>query len=199
MMRKGMEQRVTQLLAAAGEGDRTALEELVPIIYDHLRMLARARMACERPGHTLQATALVHEAYLRLFDESGGGTDWQSRHHFYAAAAEAMRRVLVDAARRRRSRKRGGDWQRHPLHETTPDPDTGAVDGLALDRALDDIRRRDTRLYDITMLRHLCGLTNEQTASLLGVSSRTVRRDWSVAQLCLQEAIGRESEDRGPP
>ncbi len=181
--------RVTQLLAAAREGDPHAVRDLMPLVYEHLRELAAGRMAGERRGHTLQATALVHEAYLRLFPEGAPALDWKGRGQFYGAAAEAMRRILVDRARQRQAGKRGGGRQRVPLEQAEPVVDDESIDLLALDRALDELRQRDERTYDVAMLRHFCGLTAEQTANALGISPRTVRREWSVAQLVLHEAL----------
>jgi RNA polymerase sigma factor (TIGR02999 family) len=189
--------RVTQLLAAVGRGDRAASAELMPLIYEHLRALAGRRMAHEPPGQTLQATALVHEAYLRLFGDGAGEADWSSRFHFYAAAAEAMRRILVDQARQRRSKKRGGDRRRVPLNRVEAGPDEEPVDHLALDHALEELKTRDQTMYDVAMLRHFCGLTNEQAARALGVSPRTTKRKWSVAQLCLQETMKKAQATEG--
>ncbi len=183
--------RVTELLAAASAGDRAAAEELMPLVYEHLRALARGRMAREAPGRTMQATALVHEAYLRLFGENAPNTNWKNRGHFYATAAEAMRRILVDQARSRGRQKRGGDYRRVPLDEVELVLDDASIDLLALDGALEELKRRDRRTYDVAMLRHFCGLTNEQTATVLDVSTRTVRQEWSVARLCLREALAR--------
>jgi RNA polymerase sigma factor (TIGR02999 family) len=182
---------VTQLLAAMGRGDQAAAEELLPLVYDHLRQLARRKVAAEPPGHTLQATDLVHEAYLRLFGEGAASTDWKSRGHFYGAAAEAMRRILVEQVRRRRSRKRGGDRRRVPLDQIDISYENESIDLLALDRALDLLKQHDGRMYEVAMLRHFCGLTNEQSARVLDISPRTVRQDWSVARLWLQEAMTR--------
>jgi RNA polymerase sigma factor (TIGR02999 family) len=161
----------------------------MPLVYDHLRDLAAGRMAGERRGHTLQATALVHEAYLRLFPGGAPVLDWKSRGQFYGAAAEAMRRILVDRARERRAGKRGGGRKRVPLDQAEPGLEDESIDLLALDRALDELRQRDERTYDVAMLRHFCGLTTEHTARALGISPRTVRREWSVAQLVLHEAL----------
>jgi RNA polymerase sigma factor (TIGR02999 family) len=189
--------RVTQLLAAVGQGDQAAADELMPAIYEHLRRLARGRLAGETPGNTLQATALVHEAYLRLFGDDIKTGDWTNRYHFYAAAAEAMRRILVERSRHRRSKKRGGGMRRVPLDAIDGVIDDEPEDMLALDDALEEIRRRDPRMYDVAMLRHFCGLTNEQTAKTLGTSARTVRREWSVAQLCLQELVKKATTVEG--
>jgi RNA polymerase sigma factor (TIGR02999 family) len=178
---------VTQLLAAIGEGDPAATDELLPLVYTELRTLACKRMAAEPPGHTLQATALVHEAYLRLIGE--GETGWNSRGHFYAAAAEAMRRILVEQARKRGRLKHGGGRRRVPLAMVDVAADDESVDLLGLDEALDALKDRDRRMYDVAMLRHFCGLTGDQTANALGISVRTVKRDWSYAQVWLYERI----------
>jgi RNA polymerase sigma factor (TIGR02999 family) len=180
---------VTQVLAAIRAGDRAAVRELLPLVYDHLRSLARQRMAAESPGHTLQATALVHEAYLRLFGDGQPGMDWDCRGQFYAAAAEAMRRILIDQARRRRARKRGGGRQRVPLDEAEIAIEEQSIDLLALDKALDLLKDRDEDLYQIVMLRFFGGLTEEQTAKALGVTDRTVRRHWAVARLWLRKEM----------
>jgi RNA polymerase sigma factor (TIGR02999 family) len=179
--------QITQLLAAIGSGDRAASDELLPLVYDQLRVLARKKMAGESPGHTLQPTALVHEAYLRLV---GDAADWDSRGHFYVAAAEAMRRILVERARRYDRQKHGGGRQRVPLagaDVATQDDD--AIDVLALDTALRDLQSKDPRLYDVVMLRHFTGLSNEETALALGISERTVSREWSYARLWLVKAL----------
>ncbi|MHC4416803.1 MAG: ECF-type sigma factor [Planctomycetota bacterium] len=181
--------RVTQLLAAIGEGDPAATDELLPLVYTELRALAHKRMAAEPPGHTLEATALVHEAYLRLLGE--GGTSWNSRGHFYGAAAEAMRRILVERARKRGRIKHGGGRRRVPLTRVDVPIDEESVDLLGLDEALEELKDRDRRMYDVAMLRQFCGLTSEQTAKALGVSVRTVKREWSYAQVWLYERISR--------
>jgi RNA polymerase sigma factor (TIGR02999 family) len=192
--------RVTQLLAAVSKGDPNASDELLPLVYERLRRLAHRKMAAEPPGHTLQATALVHEAYLRLFGDAAEPGDWTSSRHFYGAAAEAMRRILVEAARQRRSKKRGGDRQRTPLDRVEVGGEGEPIDPLALDEALRLLKQRDERMYDVAMLRHFCGLTNEQTARVLGISPRTVRQDWSVARLWLQEAMTTAATaSEGPP
>jgi RNA polymerase sigma factor (TIGR02999 family) len=179
--------RVTQLLAAIGKGNPTATDELLPLIYEELRSLAHRKMDAEPPGHTLQATALVHEAYLRLL--GGGETSWNSRGHFYAAAAEAMRRILVEWARKRGRIKHGGGRRRMPLAAAGLVVDEDSVDLLGLDKALEALKERDRRMYDVAMLRHFCGLTAEQTANALGLSARTVKREWSCAQTWLYERI----------
>jgi RNA polymerase sigma factor (TIGR02999 family) len=189
--------RVTQLLAAIGEGDPGATDELLPLVYEELRRLAHRRMADEPPGQTLQATALVHEAYLRLIGDADAS--WHSRGHFYGAAAEAMRRILVESARKRGRLKHGGGCRRVPLAAAEIAVDEEQVDLLGLDEALEELKQRDRRMYDVAMLRHFCGLTNEQTAKALDVSTRTVKREWSYAQVWLYERIerGRKSESTG--
>ncbi|MHC4992523.1 MAG: sigma-70 family RNA polymerase sigma factor [Planctomycetota bacterium] len=189
-MSEKLETRVTQLLGAIGAGDRAARDELLPVVYEELRTLARSRMAEEAPGHTLQATALVHEAYLRLLGE--GEANWENRRHFYGAASEAMRRILVEHARRRQTRKRGGDRRRVDLELIGGAFDEEPADTLSLDRSLDALRQRDERMYDIAMLRHFCGLTNEETARSLEISPRTVRREWGYARLWLRKAMKSE-------
>jgi RNA polymerase sigma factor (TIGR02999 family) len=186
------------LLKAAGAGDHAAAGELMPLVYEHLRGLARQRMAGESPGRTLQATALVHEAYLRLFNDGASERDWKSRGHFYAAAAEAMRRILIDQARSRHRQKRGGGRRRIPLDEVDLVLGDPSIDLEALDGALEHLKQRDRRTYDVAMLRHFCGLTNEQTAKVLEVSPRTVRHEWSVARLWLREAIATGAAGKGP-
>ncbi|MHC4140311.1 MAG: sigma-70 family RNA polymerase sigma factor [Planctomycetota bacterium] len=185
--------QITQLLAAIGSGDRAASDELLPLVYDQLRGLARKKMAGESPGHTLQPTALVHEAYLRLV---GDASDWDSRGHFYVAAAEAMRRILVERARRYDRQKHGGGRQRVPLAGADAAADENdPIDVLALDTALRDLQSKDPRLYDVVMLRHFTGLSNEETALTLGISERTVSREWSYARLWLVKALTPDEDD----
>ncbi len=185
------ETRVTQLLGAIGAGDPAAQDELLPMIYEELRSLARGRMAAESPGHTLQTTALVHEAYLRLLGD--GDATWQNRRHFYGAASEAMRRILVEHARRRHAQKRGGDRRRVDLELIGGAFDEEPADTLGLDRSLEELKQRDERMYDIAMLRHFCGLTNDQTARTLDISPRTVRREWGYARLWLRNTMKSDS------
>jgi RNA polymerase sigma factor (TIGR02999 family) len=186
------ESRVTQLLAAIGEGDPDATDELLPLVYTELRALAHKRMAAEPAGHTLEATALVHEAYLRLLGD--GETSWNSRGHFYGAAAEAMRRILVERARKRGRIRHGGGRKRVPLTRGDVPIDEDSVDLLGLDEALEELKDRDRRMYDVAMLRQFCGLTSEQTARALDVSERTVKREWSYAQVWLYERISRDAQ-----
>src|SRR2546423_1770080 len=158
---------VTQLLDAAAAGDRRAAADLLPLVYDELRQLAAARMASEAPDHTLQPTALVHEAYLRLVGPADAAY-WDGRGHFFAAAAEAMRRILIEAARRRKAQKRGGDARRVDLPDL---PAASAVpddDLLALDDALDELDQHDSQAARLVKLRYFAGLTHQQAADALG-------------------------------
>lgn len=180
-------ERVTRLLRECG-GDERAWAELLPIVYDELRQIARRRMAGERSAHTLDATALVHEAWMRLVDDRG--MDWKSRRHFFGAAAEAMRRVLVDHARRVKSLKRGGERERVPITIC----DLGVEDDpdrlLALDDALEVLGAEDARAAEVARLRFFAGLDVEETAHALEVSERTVMREWAYARARLAELLG---------
>jgi RNA polymerase sigma-70 factor, ECF subfamily len=174
---------VTELLLAWSNGDDGALEQLVPLVEVELRRLARGYMARERPDHTLQTTALVNEAFVRLTDARQ--VRWQDRAHFLGISARLMRRVLVDHARRRGFHKRGGDAQRVTLQDDlvrTPDP---AFDVVALDRALEALAKFDMRKSRIVELRFFGGLSVEETADVLQVSTDTVKRDWRLAKLWL--------------
>jgi len=174
---------VTELLRAWSNGDDGALEQLVPLVEVELRRLARGYMARERPDHTLQTTALVNEAFVRLTDARQ--VRWQDRAHFLGISARLMRRVLVDYARRRGFHKRGGDAQRVTLQDDlvrTPDP---AFDVVALDRALEALAKFDMRKSRIVELRFFGGLSVEETADVLQVSTDTVKRDWRLAKLWL--------------
>jgi RNA polymerase sigma factor (TIGR02999 family) len=179
---------VTRILSAIEQGDPRAAELLLPLVYDELRRLAAQRLAQEKPGQTLQATALVHEAYLRLVD----GTQvqsWNSRGHFFAAAAEAMRRILVDAARRKRRPKHGGGRRRLPLKPLGLPADDRADDLIALNDALDDLARREPTKAELVKLRYFAGLSLEEAASCLGISPVTAKRYWSVARAWLFAAL----------
>lgn len=177
---------VTLLLDAAAAGDPKAAAELLPLVYDELRKLAAARLAHENPGQTLQATALVHEAYLRLVGSRPQG--WDARAHFFAAAAEAMRRILIDRARRRQARKHGGDLRRVELDDgaaaTEPD-DQAAADLLALDEALRQFEREDPAKARLVKLRYFAGLSIREAAAALGVSPATAKRHWTYARAWL--------------
>jgi RNA polymerase sigma factor (TIGR02999 family) len=182
---------VTRILSAIEQGDAHAAEQLLPLIYDELRDLAAHRMAEEAPGQTLQATALVHEAYLRLVDTTTAQR-WDSRGHFFAAAAEAMRRILVERARHKKSLKGGGLLQRIDLAEVEPAIAQSDDDLLALHEALDKLEAQDKRKADLVKLRFFAGLTNEQAAQTLGISSSTADNDWAYARSWLRLKIREE-------
>jgi len=169
-----------------GGGDRAATDELFPLVYDELRRLAAEAMGHERSSHTLQATALVHEAYLRLVGPEEG---WENRGHFFGAAAQAIRRILVDHARARQSLKRGGDWDRVSLDERAMEG-TSAVDLLALDEALGALAAIDARMARLVELRFFAGLTVDQAAEALGVSPATAAREWQFARAWLHAQLG---------
>jgi RNA polymerase sigma factor (sigma-70 family) len=209
---------VTRILSQIHAGDRVAAEQLLPLVYDELRKLARAKLGHEKPGQTLQATALVHEAYLRLVGsdrraEEGekerqreGVTDnesplsvsrslrpsvpaFSSRGHFFAAAAEAMRRILVEAARRKRRIKRGGDREREPLEEDQIAAPEVDGDLIELDAALEKLQAKDSRKAELVKLRYFAGLTQQQAAEALGISVATADRDWAYARAWLRREM----------
>jgi RNA polymerase sigma factor (TIGR02999 family) len=177
----------TELLALWGEGRRDALDELVPFVYSELRRLARAQLARERLGHTLQPTALVNEVFLRL--GSYQRIPWQDRAHFFAVAARIMRRVLVDHARRRRAAKRGGKQEPITLSESHVQGKPLNVDLIALDEALDRLEKKDARQSTVVEMRYFGGLSDEEIAEALGTSVPTVKRDWRVAKLWLRREL----------
>jgi RNA polymerase sigma factor (TIGR02999 family) len=176
---------IPELLAAAERGDPQAAARLLPLVYDELRRLAAQKLAHERPGQTLDATALVHEAYLRLVGER----QFHNRGHFFAAAAEAMRRILVDRARQKRAEKRGGSAQRFNLSESDrvvlPDPDTL----LAVDEALTLLAAEDAQSADLARLRLFAGLSVEEAAEALGLSRATAFRDWAYARAWIADKL----------
>jgi RNA polymerase sigma factor (TIGR02999 family) len=187
---------VTAILSAVRAGDPTAAAELLPLVYDELRDLAAARLTAERPGQTLQPTALVHEAYLRLVGASQP-QDWNGRGHFFAAAAEAMRRILVEAARRKGRARHGGDRRRVAL-----DPDAAPVaapddDLLALDDALARLAVIDPPAARLVELRYFAGLTMPEAADALGVPLRTAERNWTYARAWLRRAVSGDEHDPG--
>jgi len=215
---------VSQILAAIDHGDPRAVEQLLPLVYDELRRLAAAKLAQEKPGQTLQATALVHEAYLRLVGGPGARSQepgasqgdaesqpapgpqplapasFDSRGHFFAAAAEAMRRILVEAARRKGRLKRGGDLARESVKEE--DIAAPEIDGdlIELDSALDKLAAKDHRKAELVKLRYFAGLTIEQAAAALGISTTTADRDWSYARAWLFREMskgGTRARDEG--
>jgi RNA polymerase sigma factor (TIGR02999 family) len=176
---------VTRILSAIEQGDPHAAEELLPLVYDQLRRLAAEKMAQEKPGQTLQATALVHEAYLRLVDVKRT-QQWNSRGHFFAAAAEAMRRILIEQARRKASAKAGGKLQRVDLSEIEPAMPQPELDVVALSDALEQLEKSDPRAAAVVKLRFFAGLTTQEAASALGVSLATAENDWAYAKCCLR-------------
>lgn len=186
---------VTQLLDAAAAGDRRAAADLLPLVYDELRKLAAARMASESPGQTLQPTALVHEAYLRLVgtpiaDVPGSPqSGWDNRGHFFAAAAEAMRRILVDAARRKAAVKHGGELARVELDSEFVATREPREDLVALDEALDRLAAEDSLKAELVKLRYFAGLTLPEAAAALGLSERTAGRHWAFARAWLRRAV----------
>ncbi|MEZ6015620.1 MAG: ECF-type sigma factor [Planctomycetota bacterium] len=182
----------TRLLQLLEDTDRVSAAELLPVVYDELRSLARARMAREQPGHTLQATALVHEAYLRLGRPSEAR--WDGRRHFFAAAAESMRRILVDRARRRSQEKHGGAFDRQPFDEEQIPLEEPDVDVLAIDAALKQLEARDPRAREIVNLRCFVGLTIQETANAMELSTATVEREWRFLRTFLQHAMRLEME-----
>ncbi|MCB9898357.1 MAG: sigma-70 family RNA polymerase sigma factor [Planctomycetes bacterium] len=189
-------EQATVLLQRLSHGDLAAADELLPLVYHELHGLARRLMSGERDNHTLQATALVNEAYLRLVDQAG--TDWESRAHFLRTAARAMRNVLVDHARTRNADKRGGKRARVPLDDALAAYEARALDMLALDTALERLSEMDEQLAQLVELRFFAGLTIPETAKILGVSTPTVERGWRVARLWLRAEIeGRPRLDVG--
>jgi RNA polymerase sigma factor (TIGR02999 family) len=176
---------LTQILSAIEDGDVQAAEDLLPLVYEELRKLAAAKMTREKPGQTLQATALVHEAYLRLV--SGNEADcWDSRGHFFAAAAEAMRRILVEQARRKAGPEAGGGHQRVELSVGSSESPDAQFDLLALSESIDRLQAKDPRSADVVKLRFFAGMTRQQVADALGVSLATVDNDWAYAKVWLR-------------
>ena len=181
---------VTRILSAIEQGDPHAAEELLPLVYDELRRLARQKLARETPGQTLQATALVHEAYLRLVEgDRPSSSSWNSRGHFFGAAAEAMRRILVERARHKLSLKAGGEYRKQDLADIEPAVAGPGIDLLALNEALQKLEIVDKRRADVVKLRFFCGLTIEETAQALGVSTSTADNDWAYARCWLRLEI----------
>jgi RNA polymerase sigma factor (TIGR02999 family) len=180
-------EEVTRMLVDWSGGDREAPARLIPLVYEELRQLARQYLQHERPDHTLQATGLVHEAYLRLVDQST--TTWQNRAHFFGVAAQVMRRILVDYARSHRAEKRGGGWDKLVFDEALAPSDERSIDLVALDDALKDLLVLDPRQSQIVELRFFGGLTNEEVGEVLDVSPRTVKREWRMAKAWLRREI----------
>jgi RNA polymerase sigma factor (TIGR02999 family) len=188
---------VTLILSAIEQGDRYAAGQLLPLVYEELRKLAAQRLAREAPGQTLQATALVHEAYLRLVD-SDKAQAWSSQGHFFAAAAEAMRRILVERARHKRSLKAGGDRQRLEMASIEPAMAGPDDDLLALNEALEKLEGQDKRKADLVKLRFFAGMTIEQAAQVLGISTSTAENYWAYARCWLRLEISDSRPDPQP-
>jgi RNA polymerase sigma factor (TIGR02999 family) len=178
---------VTQLLVNWSNGDRQALERLTPLVYSELRRLASRYLRRERPGHTLQSTALVHEAYLRLIDQRN--VHWQNRAHFFGIAAQLIRRILVDHARSHHAQKRGADACKLSLDEAIATAEKRDLNLVALDDALEDLAQIDEQQSRIVELRFFTGLSIEETAEVLGISPATVKRDWAAAKAWLYREI----------
>lgn len=178
---------VTKILDAIEQGDTGAAERLLPLVYEELRCLATQKMAQENPGHTLQATALVHEAYIRLVGSNIGS--WANRAHFFAAAAEAMRRILIDNARRKQRIKRGADRRRIDINDVDIVVETPSIDLIALDEALSRLVEEDPEVAELVKMRFFAGLTLDQVAAILQISRRTADRNWAYAKAWLYQHI----------
>jgi len=188
---------VTRILSAIEQGDSHAAEQLLPLVYDELRKLAAQRMAQEKPGQTLEATALVHEAYVRLVG-TNASQRWQSRRHFFAAAAEAMRRILVENARRKNSQKHGGGLiRRECILETVPHVSTrDPLEILNIQEALDRLDEKSPRKAELVKLRYFLGCTISEAAQILGIAPATAEEDWTYAKAWLRRQLGRQDEKR---
>lgn len=197
-----MNHDVTQLLNQIGDGDQNAADELLPLIYDHLRSLARQKLRNEAAGQTLQGTALVHEAYIKLVgNQNQNQQQWEGRRHFFAAAAEAMRRILVDNARRKKSIKHGGDRDREPLDGAIQEVAAQQIgsqqdDILAISEALDKLREQEPEKAELVKLRYFAGLTLPEIADILGISRATASRHWTYAKAWLFDEIFGDDEVR---
>jgi RNA polymerase sigma factor (TIGR02999 family) len=190
---------VTRILSAVERGDPTAAEQLLPLVYDELRRLAARRLAREQPGQTLQPTALVHEAYLRLVGPQDPG--WNGRGHFFAAAAEAMRRILVERARRKRSRKHGGGRSRHDSDLDDLDgPETrNPLEVLAVHEALDQLAAKAPRKAELVKLRYFLGCTMAEAAQVLGIAQSTAEEDWTYSKAWLHRQWSRGDQQKEAP
>jgi RNA polymerase sigma-70 factor (ECF subfamily) len=185
-------QEITQLLFNWSQGDKAALDQLVPLVYPELRRLAKRHMAREDPAHTLQTSALINEAYLKLVDQKS--VQWQNRAHFFAVAAQVMRHILVDHARTRNYAKRGGGALKLPLDEAAPLTEQRAAQLIALDDALSDLSSLDDRKSQIIELRFFGGLSLEETAEVMKISPSTVQREWRAAKAWLHHAMSKTDE-----
>lgn len=181
-------QQVTRVLQEVAAGRVKASEQLLPLVYEELLVIARQRLRDERAHHTLNATALVHEAYMRLVGDDAAA--WENRAHFFGAAARAMRQVLIDYARKRGRAKRGGDQTRIPLNVVDLAVEAPVEDVLAVDRAVEKLAVKDPRMAEVVQLRFYAGLSVEETAAALGMSERTVRREWSLARAWMMRELG---------
>jgi RNA polymerase sigma factor (TIGR02999 family) len=187
---------VTRILSQIEKGDPQAAEKLLPLVYDELRKLAAVKLAQEKPGQTLQATALVHDVYIRLVDVDQA-QHWNSRGHFFGAAAEAMRRILVENARRKAGLQAGGGMQRLDISHIDPEFQESDVDLLALHEALERLATKDSRKAELVKLRFFAGLTNEQAAEALEITARTAYTDWAYAKAWLRvEILGKADKQR---
>lgn len=186
---------VTKLLKDWSNGDKSALDRLMPLVYAELRNVARRHLSIEEPGHTLQSTALVHEAYLRLVDQDR--VQWQNRTHFFAVSARLIRRILVDHARRRQAAKRGGSIRRLTLDDSIDALGRKDVDLVALEDALNSLAELDPQQARVIELRFFTGLTISETAMALGISPATVNRDWVTAKAWLFQQLNRTDKDAG--
>jgi RNA polymerase sigma factor (TIGR02999 family) len=193
-MRVGTVSEVTRILSAIDQGDPLAADQLLPLVYDELRQLAATRLNQEKPGQTLQATALVHEAYLRLVGNEGG-RQWDNRGHFFAAAAEAMRRILLNRARDKKRLKRGGGRRRASLDQIEHAVETDDEDLIAIDEALEKLERQDPLAAKLVKLRFFAGLTLPQAAESLGLAQRTAEREWAYARSWLFHQLGKAEQD----
>ena len=189
--------QATRFLIDWSNGDREAAARLMPLVYDELRRLARGYLQRERPDHTLQATGLVHEAYIRLVDQTT--TTWRNRAHFFGVAAQLMRRILVDHARRHRMGKRGGTWNKVEFDEALAPAASRSLDVIALDDALKDLVQLNPQHSQIVELRFFGGLTTEEVAEVLDISPRTVQREWRMARAWLRRAIFDDKSPAVPP
>ena len=187
---------VTRILSIVEQGDPSAADQLLPLVYDELRKLAAQKLAQEKPGQTLEATALVHEAYIRLVDVNKV-QDWNSRGHFFAAAAEAMRRILVENARRKGRLKRGGDLRRQDIQVHEPVIEGPATDVLAIDEALNQLAREQPAKAELVKLRYFAGLTLPEAASALGISPATADRHWKFARAWLARRLRQDPSPGG--